>query len=141
MKIAFPTGRGGLDDIVVSVFGRAPTFTIVNVENKEIVDTKIINNTASQYARGAGIQTASLLSNEGVSVVIAPAIGPNSYGILNEAGMKIYRGSGKVRELVNEYIEGKLNSIQPTGFGRGFGRGLGRGLGRGFGRGFGRWQQ
>ena len=134
MKIAFPTGRGGLDDIAVSAFGRAPTFTIVSVENNEIKDTNIIQNPASQYARGAGIQTASILSNEGVSIVIAPAIGPNSYEILNEAGIKIYYGNGKVRDLVKQFIEGKLNPIQPRGFGRGFGRGLGRGFRRGFGR-------
>ena len=134
MKIAFPTGRGGLDDIAVSVFGRAPTFTIVTVENNKIRDTKIIQNPASQYARGAGIQTASTLSNEGVSVLIAPAIGPNSYEILNEANIKVYYGNGKVRDLVKQYIEGKLTLIQP----RGFGRGLGRGFRRGFGR---RWQQ
>lgn len=44
-KVAVPTrGYAGLNDVVLDVFGKANTFTIVEVENREIVGVHVIEN-------------------------------------------------------------------------------------------------
>ncbi len=144
MIIAVPTVSGGLDDMVAPNFGRAPSFTVITIDDqtKEIKETRIVPNPNAGLARAAGIQTASFLANLGVNVVIAPSIGPNAYGILSQAGIRISLGSGTVRQVVQDFVSGQLQEFKPDvtrpgyspGYGPGFGRGLGRG--RGFG---GRW--
>ncbi len=55
LRIAIATkGREGLEDVVSKVFGRSSTFTIVNVDNEEIGDVKIMENPAVSYKFGAG---------------------------------------------------------------------------------------
>ena len=39
MKIAVSTTKGGLEDNVSQIFGRCPTFTLVEVNDKEIGKT------------------------------------------------------------------------------------------------------
>ena len=46
IKIAFTTDKGGLDDRIVERFGRARTFTIVEVDEKGGIDDHI---TATGY--------------------------------------------------------------------------------------------
>ncbi len=136
MIIAVPTVNGGLDDMVAPNFGRALTFTVITVDDqtKEIQETKVVPNPGANLARAAGIQTASFLANLGVSVVIAPSVGPNAYGVLSQAGIRVFLGSGTVGQVVQAFLSGQLQEFNPGFAGPGFGRGFGRG--RGFG---GRW--
>ena len=141
MKIAVSTGKGGLDDMVFSIFGRCQTFTIVEAD-KEIKGSSIIPNPAVSAAGGAGIMAAQAIIDQGVNAVITGNCGPNAYRIFSQAGIKVYLGSGKVEDAVKALLEGKLQEMgAPTGpakFGMGQGRGMGRGMGGGFGRGGGR---
>ncbi len=132
MKIAVATVRGGLDDIVNVQFGRTPTLTIVDVENGEIKNVRVIQNPYATAMGGAGVQISQMIINEGCKVVIGGNIGPNSYEILSMGGVDMRNGSGlTVREAVERYLRGELPPITPSG--RGFGRGMrgGRGMGRG----------
>ena len=129
MRIAVATVNGGLDDIVNVQFGRTPTFTIVDVEDGEIKNVKVIQNPYSSAPSGAGVQISQMIINENCNVVIAGNIGPNSYEILSMGGVDMRNGSGlTVREAVERYLRGELPPITPRG---GYGRGGGRGMGRG----------
>ncbi len=136
MIIAFPTTTGGLSDSVIPSFGRAPTLTLVILDDdtKEIKEVKVVQNPNTNLPRGAGIQTASYLASLGVNVVITPHIGPNAYQVLVQAGIKVYIGAGIVQDLVRAYLSGQLQEFQPGLVRPGFGPGFGRGMGRGFGR-------
>ncbi len=142
MKVAFATYSGGLDDRVNAVFGRAPTFTIV--DNK--MNVKVIQNPAYSAPQAAGIRAAQQLVSEHVEAVVAGAFGPNASNGLSAAGIKMYSMAGiKVRDAFEQIKSGQATpgaSIAPAGPGAGFGRGGGRGFGRGqgFGRGSRRWQ-
>ncbi len=106
MKIAIPSIRGGLEDTINSVFGRAPTFTIVDVENKEIKNVEIVQNPANQMSRGVGVRVAQFLINKGVNVVIANNIGPNVSMILTNANIKYYStGPKKIKDAIEEIIQ------------------------------------
>jgi len=141
MKIAFTTASGGMEDVVMPVFGRAPTFTIVEIEGKDVKATNIIENPAFNASGGAGVQAAQLLINEGVKAVVSGNYGPNAAIILKQAGIELYVGSGmKVRDALNAYLSGTLTRFSTTSTGAGMGGGFGRrggfGTGRGRGRGF-----
>jgi predicted Fe-Mo cluster-binding NifX family protein len=54
LKIAVPTkAYEGLEDAVSEVFGRAKTFTIVEVENGQIINVQVIDNPAASYDYGS----------------------------------------------------------------------------------------
>jgi len=146
MRICIATNQGGLEDQVSPVFGRCPTFTFVDVEDKEIKNVEVIPNEFAGAMGGAGIQAAQLVANKGANVVIAGNYGPNAYPILNQAGISLFSAQGNVKEVVMKHVNGELPEITQStaprfggmGMGRGGGRGMGRGGGRGMGRGGGR---
>ncbi len=139
VRIAIPTnGDKGLDEVVSPIFGRAPYFTYVDVDG-DVKNVFSKQNAGSLARNAAGIASAQGLLHNGANVVIAQSIGPNSFDILKEAGVKILSGSGSVKDLIEKYKSGSLSEVNvPQESGRGMGRGLGRGFGRGMGRGFGR---
>ena len=95
MKIAFASSSsGGLEDTVSPVFGRARTFTIVELENGEIKNVTTIENPAAQLPGGAGIQTAQFIAEQGVTHVVAGNFGPNSSMILAQMGIEMIRMEG-----------------------------------------------
>jgi len=107
MKILIPTqGNGGLDDIVSPVFARAPSFTIVEVEGKEIKKTEVETNTAASGFGGVGIQAAQFAANKGVNVIITGSIGPNASMVLSQAGIQVVTGfqGMKVKDAIGNYL-------------------------------------
>ena len=148
MRIAIATNSGGLDDVVSSVFARAPTFTIVDVENGEIKDVRVMQNPAAMAGGGAGIQASQILVNEGVQAVIAGNFGPNASGVLAQAGVAMISMPGiKVEDAVKSaeksgasvQAQAPMAPLAPPVYGPGMGYGWGRGMGFGRGRGRGWW--
>ncbi len=135
MRILATTTKGGLDDIITPMFARAPTFTVVEVENKQIKDVKIIQNQASMQPSGAGIAATQTVCNLGVNVVLTGNVGPNAFHGLSSAGIKIYRADGlKVEEAIRKFLNNELLEITSPMPGMKGGMGRGRGMGRGMGR-------
>lgn len=150
MKILVPTTQGGLEDQVSPTFGRAPTFTLVEVEGDRIGRVEVVPNQFARAAGGAGIQAAQWAANSGAQAVIAGNYGPNASGVLSQAGIEILTLSGlTVREAVERYLKGELTSsgagaMAGPGLGpgmMGMGREMGRGGGMGRGMGRGMWGQ
>ena len=105
MKIAVATGKGGIEDRVSEVFARAQTFTIVEVEGKEIRNFKVIQNPAREAAKGAAIRALERLKEEGPQLVIAGKFGPNASQLLEAEGVRMVRASGTVREVLRDLME------------------------------------
>jgi len=147
MKIVVATNNGGLDDAVSPVFGRCPTYTVVECEDNEIKNSTVEENPGFSATGGAGIQAAQFVGSLSAEAVIAGNFGPNAVAVLSPMGVKMILEQGNVGEVVSKYLKGKLQPIaDPTvgdhfGMGRGgsggiggFGRGQGRGGGQGRGR-------
>ena len=82
-RIAVATdGKNGLDDTVSNVFGRAPTFTIVDTEDEKIISVRVLENPALSYAHGAGPIAIKMLIDDGVEVVLANELGVGASEIL-----------------------------------------------------------
>jgi predicted Fe-Mo cluster-binding NifX family protein len=85
LRIAIPTkGKGGLKDIVSDVFGRANTFTIVEVKKGVIKNVKTLKNPAVSYKHGAGPIVIKMLIDSGVNMVLASELGPGASALLEQ---------------------------------------------------------
>jgi len=141
-KIAVASqGQGGLDDVVSPMFGRCPTFTVVDVEKGEIRGVNVIPNQAASAMHGAGIAAVQTLASVGVNVVIAGRFGPNAYTACNQAGIRMVEAqpSITIRDAIQSFVSGRLRAVSaptaPMGTGGGFFPGMRTGGGMGMGRG------
>ncbi len=145
-RILAATGQGGLEDTVSPVCGRAPTFTVVEVEGMAIKGAQVIPNPYKDAGSGAGVQAAQAMLAHAPRAVLAGNFGPNVAGVLSAAGVDMVSVAGvTVRQAVQDYLAGGLPPMTASpgparGMGQGLGRGMGRGggMGQGMGRGLGR---
>ena len=119
MKIAIPSTGESTSSIVSPSFGRAPYFIFVEVGNKKIKSWEAVKNIYADTFRGAGIATAQLVANEGVSVILVGSIGPNSFFALSQVGIKIYTVPlVTIEKAVEMYLNGEVKEVRaPRGFG------------------------
>ena len=116
MKIAISSTGKSLESEIDARFGRCPYFLIVDVDNKEIKNAKTIENTAAGQMGGAGITAAEIVANEKVNAVITANLGPRAFSVFGQFGIKVYQGRGKIKDVIREFIEGKLiEMINSTG--------------------------
>jgi predicted Fe-Mo cluster-binding NifX family protein len=157
MKIAVTSTGPTLDDNVEARFGRCPYFLIIDTDTMQL---ETIENPNIALGGGAGIQSAQLMSEKGVTTVLTGNCGPNAFNVFGQAGIQVIVGvNGIVRNAVEQFKTGALSSASgpnvashfgvgatpaeptPTGqpkaspFGQGGGMGLGMGGGRGMGAG------
>lgn len=108
VRIAFPTAKGGLDDTVYERLGRAPTFTIVDVDsNGSIRSVEVVENPGYVSGSGAGVKAAQALGDAKVDVYAGPSPGPNAYAALQYLGVKVIPGfiGLRVRDAVGEVLK------------------------------------
>ena len=143
MKVAVSAAGQGLTAEVSLVFGRCPYFVIVEIEGKDIKSTESIENSAMSQAGGAGIAAAELVGNQKAEAVVAGAMGPRAFGVLQQLGIRQYIAvPGTVKHNVEMLIGEKLKEISAAtspmrmqpGMGAGMGPGRGAGMGAGRGR-------
>lgn len=102
MKIALPKNESEINQH----FGKSKSFEIVTIEENKVVDKKEVSAEALQHNHGG---LASLLKEEGVSVVITGGIGQGAIDGLKNQNLDVIRGaSGKIDDIVTSYINGDL---------------------------------
>ena len=118
--IAVPSYReGGLNEIFHLKFGRCDTFTFITVDNNEIIQVQVIKNFAADEPGGAGTQSAKLVKNNGADKLIVSKLGLNASNILNSLNIMTFQGPDQeisIKELINLYIDGKLNMTKSAEF-------------------------
>ena len=143
MRIAISATEQSLDAEVDPRFGRCQYFIIADPQTMEF---EAIDNSSAMASGGAGISAAQVIAGKGVEAVLTGNCGPNAYQVLSSAGIEVITGvSGKVKDVIESYRDGKLKkSSQPNvpdhfgmsanpGMGGGCGKGRGMGRGMGFG--------
>jgi len=111
MKIAISSTGKTLESEVDARFGRCPFFLIVEIENKKIKNVKTIENTAKAQMGGAGITAGEIVANEKVEAVISANLGPRAFSVFEQFGIKIYQGQGKIKDVVQDFINDKLTEL------------------------------
>jgi predicted Fe-Mo cluster-binding NifX family protein len=101
MKIAIPTRNNEVDDH----FGHCEAYTVFTIgENKNVVN---IETLPSPQGCGCKSNIASVLQEQGVSVLLAGSMGAGALNVLNNHGIKVFRGnSGSVKKLTEAYLLG-----------------------------------
>lgn len=122
MKIAVTTQGPNLDDKVDPRFGRCAYFLVVDTET---MTAEAVENANVNAGGGAGIQSAQLIADRGVSHVLTGNCGPNAYRTLEAAEIKIIVGvSGIAREAVEKFKSGDLDVTDAPNVGSHFGTGV-----------------
>lgn len=105
MRLCIPTMEaGGLDGQVSGHFGRAPTFTIIDLEGDHV---RVIKN-RGEHMGGLGKPSEHVVK-AGVEVVICAGLGPRAIEMLRSSGIEVYVGaSGTVANAVQMWRDGKL---------------------------------
>ena len=110
MKIAVTAKGKTLDDQVDPRFGRCQYFLVVDTDT---LNTEPIENPNVALGGGAGIQSAQLMAEHDVKVVLTGNCGPNAHQTLSAADIEVVVGvSGTVREAVKQFTSGALSSTQ-----------------------------
>jgi predicted Fe-Mo cluster-binding NifX family protein len=127
MKIAVTASGMDLDAPTSPIFGRCPTYILVNTETAEY---EAVANPAVSAGGGAGVQAAQFIAESGVQAVVTGNVGPNAFGVFQASDVTVYQFSGgTVRQAVEAYKGGQLSpaggSTVPShsGMGRGMKRG------------------
>lgn len=138
MKIAISSTGRDLDSQIDPRFGRCAYFVIVETED---MSYGAFDNESISLSGGAGIQAAQFVASEGVKAVITGNAGPNAMNTLSAAGVEVCTGQcGTVREVVERYKKGGMNTTSTPNVGAHFGMGSGAGAGRGMGM-YGPWRR
>ncbi|HVI39182.1 MAG TPA: NifB/NifX family molybdenum-iron cluster-binding protein [Anaerovoracaceae bacterium] len=104
MKIALPTRQNLID----GHFGHCEYLTVFTIDNnnKEIITQETIE---SPEGCGCKSNIASILSEMGVTVMLAGNMGDGAVNVLNGAGIEVLRGcSGDVKEVALKWLSGSL---------------------------------
>jgi len=107
MKIAVTSTGTDLDSQVDPRFGRAAYILIVD---SETLDFEALDNKENANAmQGAGIQTASMVSDKQVEVLLTGFCGPNAFKAMKAANIGVANNAeGTVKNAVKSYLDGKL---------------------------------
>jgi len=116
MKIAISTDGNK----VSPHFGRCPQFTIIEVENNELVDKKVIENPGHHPG-----YLPQYLNKIGVGCIVAGGMGMRAKELFSQTGIEAVLGvEGEVEEIIGKIIDGSLEggeSICQPGLGKGYG--------------------
>ena len=107
LRIAVPTkAYAGLEDVISEVFGKAKTFTIVDVENGEAKNVEVFDNPAASYKHGAGPVVVKTLADLKVNFVVAVEFGPGASSLLEQHNIQklSVKPNLKVAESVKEAL-------------------------------------
>jgi len=111
MKIAISSTGKDLENDVDARFGRCNYFLIVEIENKKIRNFKAIENIAKAQMGGAGITAGEIVAKQKVDAIITVNLGPRAFSIFEQFEIKIYQGQGKIKDVVQKFINGKLKEL------------------------------
>ena len=111
VKIAVSSTEKHFNGKVSDVFARCPYFVIAEIENQEIKKFEAIKNESENQMGGAGISAAQLMAEKNVNTVITKNMGPRALDVLKQFNIAIYYGDGAIKEVLREFIDGKLEKM------------------------------
>ena len=116
MRIAISTDG----EVVSAHFGRCPSFTIVDIEEKKVVGKEVIENPGHQPG-----YIPRFLHEKGVGYIVAGGMGMRATDLFQKMGIDTVMGiTGRVDDIIEEILAGTLKggeSLCKPGAGKGYG--------------------
>jgi predicted Fe-Mo cluster-binding NifX family protein len=111
MKIAITSKGTELSSQVDPRFGRAPYILLVDTETMAY---EVLDNASNAGAfKGAGIQAATMVYNNGAQVLLTGYCGPKAFQTLQQAGIKVISDvSGTVSQAVEQFKSTELHYLE-----------------------------
>ncbi len=110
IKLAIPTeGENGIEEVVSEVFGRAKTFTIVEIGDGTVKRVEVVENSAVSYKQGTGPIVVKMLVDLGVTMVGAREFGPGASALLEHHDVKLV--TVKPGKTVGQVVEDVLKGL------------------------------
>ena len=101
-KIAIPTNNGQ----VAGHFGRCPEFTLVEVEEDEIKEKKVIENPGHKPGF-----LPRFLNEKGADCIIASGMGMKAKNIFDDNNIEVVTGAqGVIEDVIQSYIQDGLDT-------------------------------
>jgi predicted Fe-Mo cluster-binding NifX family protein len=115
-KIAIPSINDfGLESDVFAHFGTCKYFTIVDLQDKNIVGVTAISNGSPDGEHNCTAPSI-LLESQGVDAVLVSGIGGRPFISLAEKNIKVFAGAkGKVSDAIQDYNNGSLYQLSTNG--------------------------
>lgn len=114
LKLAVPTmGAAGLDSERSGHFGHCDVFTVVDIQDGQVVAVSEIAN--PPHEEGGCLRPVGLLSAEGVDAIVAAGMGMRPMMGFNQAGIKVFFDNvhPKVADAVAAVIAGDAPEMTP----------------------------
>ncbi len=96
-------------EFVSAHFGQCPQFTIVEIENGQIKDKKVVNNEAEHG--GGGCVAVDEILKHNITHVIAGGMGMGAQQKFAAAGVTVHGYTGKVEAAINDFLNNKVNDL------------------------------
>ena len=116
MKYAISTDSGQ----VSPHFGRAPEFTIIDIEDGKIIDKKVLPNPGHTVG-----SIPQFINDNGARCMITGGMGPRAVQFFQQYGIEVVMGvSGRIDDIIEQIINGTLTggeSVCAPGAGKGYG--------------------
>lgn len=115
LRIAFATNeRKGLDDVTSGVFGRAKTFTILDIGDQKITDIKILDNEAATYHHGAGPLAVKMLVDNDVTLVFSNKLGLGASELLKQHCVEhiAVKPNTKIVDILQKNIDFPIKNLK-----------------------------
>ncbi len=100
MKVCFTSLKGDVEDNVFPKFGRCKYFVIVDLSQDKKVE--VLENPYREEVKGAGVQAARFILNQGVKRVYTGNLGPGAEKVLRAAGVEIVKTGDKIKNILEK---------------------------------------
>ncbi|MCD6436397.1 MAG: NifB/NifX family molybdenum-iron cluster-binding protein [Clostridiales bacterium] len=113
MKILLSAQGDNKESLVDQRFGRAAYYIVYDDETNEYSS---IENLGKFENSGAGVKASQFVLEQGVDCVITGSLGPKSFMIIQDAGLRGYKNfEGTVEEVLEAFKNNKLDELTTAG--------------------------
>jgi predicted Fe-Mo cluster-binding NifX family protein len=110
MKIAFPSCSNSLDGSLEPLFGKTPSFLVLDTETNQL--SILSNSKDPESPKGKGIVSAQILIKSKTDILLCQHCGPQAFKILRSGGVKVFLGQADTaREIYEHYQNGLLAEL------------------------------
>lgn len=103
---------GGLNGEVSGHFGRCPYYTVVDVVDGEIVETRVEANPFFAAHRPGAVP--QFVHGLGADVIVAGGMGPRAVQMFQQFGVEVATGAvGSARGVLGAYLDGRIRGSAP----------------------------
>jgi len=108
LKIAVTSTKPSLDAALEPQFDRCAYFLIVDLQDGTM---DAVENTSDDARGGAGVESVREVASKGAEVLLTGKCGSKALDALLGTGVEVVTGcSGTVRDVIQQYKEGKLKT-------------------------------